>query len=156
MPDRPQIKYRAGRPHIDVVCAALKATNGVVEAAARRLDMDGANLRKYIRTHPRCQAVKVEAREKLLDLSEQRLFELIDQRDLKAICYHLSTQGRSRGYILPKGAALTAETTNNVVIQSVTIRAVESGKFVTGPDEVDEPSVLGGSKLLVDPEKKLN
>jgi hypothetical protein len=46
------------------------------------------------------------------------------------------------------------EVTDNVTIQSVTINSIASGTFLDAEGNVDEPSVLGGGKLLVDP--KLN
>jgi hypothetical protein len=58
---------------ISAVCDALRSTYGLVEPAARLLGMDGGNLRKYVRTHPRCVTVQIEARAKVVDLAESKL-----------------------------------------------------------------------------------
>ena len=104
----------------------------MVEPAARLLQMDGGNLRKYIRTHAKCLAVKIEAREKIKDLAEAQLVQLLNAKDWRAVQFLLLTLGKDRGYTLPKGSSLNAEsTTNNVVIGSVTIQPIESGKFLS-------------------------
>ena len=132
MPEqRPEIRYKTGPVQLDAVCDALRSTHGLVEPAARILGMDGGNLRKYIRTHAKCQAVKIEAREKIKDKAELELFQLLNDHDFKAIQFVLLTLARDRGYVIPKGAAInTGDVSNNVVIQSVTIEAIPSGKFV--------------------------
>jgi hypothetical protein len=59
--------------------------------------------------------------------------------------------GKDRGFALPRGATLNAEsTTNNVVIGSVVIRPIESGRYLTEAPRVDLDgrSVLGGSKVI--------
>jgi hypothetical protein len=121
MPDRPEIKYKTGRPHLEAVCDALRSTNGLVEPAARLLQMDGGNLRKYIRTHAKCQAVKIEAREKIKDLAEAQLVQLLNAKDWRAVQFVLLTLGKDRGYSLAKGAALGDGVNNTIMIDKVTI-----------------------------------
>ena len=120
--------------------------------------MDGGNLRKFIRHHPKCQAVKVEAKERMKDVAESKTFELMKERHWPSIQYFLATQCKDRGYLLPKGTQLnTGEVTNGVVIQSVTINAVESGHFyddsgrLTGPGGVTIESGVE-ERLVIDPD----
>jgi hypothetical protein len=47
----PMFKHKAGRPQLQSVCDALGSTFGFVEPAARLLQMDASNLRKYVRSH---------------------------------------------------------------------------------------------------------
>jgi hypothetical protein len=147
---RPQIRYkRRGRPHLETVCDALAKAHGLVEPAARLLDMDAGNLTKYIQHHPRCQEVKRQARAKMGDFTESKQFELIAEKHWPAIQYYLSTQCKDRGYVLPRGTALNAESTTNVtMIGSVTVTAVESGKFIgpTGVLEEGDGPVIEGEK----------
>jgi hypothetical protein len=129
-PQRVEIKYKTARPHLDLVCEALQLSHGLVGPAAKRLQMDPSNLRKYIRAHSRCFGVIGEAREKVKDLAESKLFESLNERDWRAIQFTLLTLGKDRGYVLPKGTPLNNEVTNNLVIQSVTIKPIESGKWL--------------------------
>jgi hypothetical protein len=152
---RPEIKYRPGRPQIEAVCEALRTAHGLVEPAARILGMDGSNLRKYVRHHARCQVVQREARSKVSDLAEQKLYSLIQAGDWRAISFWLLTMCKDRGYLLPKDAAI-GDSTTNVQIGSVTINPIESGRFLTESPvalEGREPSsvvplrVIEGDKL---------
>jgi hypothetical protein len=152
---RPEIKYKMTRHHIDAVCDALRSTFGFVEPAARLLQMDGGNLRKYVRTHPRCVAVQIEAREKIKDLAEAQLVALLNAKDWRAVQFVLLTLAKDRGYSLPKGSGLNAEVTNAVVIGSINIMPIESGKFVGDDTQVIEGSVTG--EIIDDRQtKKLN
>ena len=78
--------------------------------------MDGGNLRKYIRVHAKCQAVKIEAREKIKDKAESGLIQLLNDHDWRAIQFVLLTLGKDRGYVLKNTALNTGDTTNSVVI----------------------------------------
>jgi hypothetical protein len=155
MPDRPEIKYKTVRPHLDAVCEALRQANGLVEPAARLLQMDGSNLRKYIRTHATCQAVQWEARQKLGDLAESKLVAMVNAGDYRAVALVLTTICRDRGYVLPKGAALNGEVVGTVTIGSVTINPVRSGEFLVGPAiEIDGRAVHGGRLIEPDDDDK--
>ena len=155
-PDRPSIKYRNPRPQLDRVCEILLQEHGLISPAAAKLDLSPRNSRLYIKNHARAKAVQHEARERLGDLAEQRLFKLINEGDWRAISFWLLTMCKSRGYALPKGAAANAETsTTNVMIATVTIQPIESGKWLTSAPGVELESVTGG---IVDgcQTKKLN
>jgi hypothetical protein len=132
MPDRPEIKYKTGRVQLEAVCDALRKSHGLVEPAARLLGMDGGNLRKYIRTHAKCQAVKVEAREKIKDKAESELVQLLNEHDWRAIQFVLLTLGKDRGYALKNATLNTGDVSNSVTIQNVTIQSIESGRFLDG------------------------
>jgi hypothetical protein len=73
------------------------------------------------------------------DFSESKMFELIGEKHWPAIQFYLSTQCRDRGYVLPKGTALNSDVSNTLMIASVVVNAVPSGKFVeTTPGMVIE------------------
>lgn len=145
MPDQPRVTYKNARPHLQAVCDALRSANGLVEPAARLLQMDASNLRKYIRHHVKCQAVQFEAREKLGDLAESKLIALVNAGDYRAISLVLLTICRNRGYVLPKGATI-GDSVNSVTIGSVIIQPVKSGEYIGGPDQptIEGESVDGG------------
>ncbi|HZZ22283.1 MAG TPA: hypothetical protein VFE60_06755 [Roseiarcus sp.] len=87
--------------------------------------MSRSNLQQFVRNHSRAPAALRETRAKMGDNTESRLYALIRAGDYRAISYYLTTQCRDRGYGLPKGAVLNAETTaNNFVIGTVNIMSV--------------------------------
>jgi hypothetical protein len=128
MPARLQVAYKNARPHLEAVCEALRTS-----------------LRKYIRTHARCQAVLREVREKVKDLAESGLIQLLNQRDWRAIQFVLLTLGKDRGYRL-RGVQLGGETVNNLVmIDKVVVNAVPSGEFIGGSGTtIEHESLTGG------------
>jgi len=86
------------------------------------------------------------------DFAESQTIALMKDKHWGALQYFLSTQCWDRGYILPRGAQLGGETTNSIVIGSVTIMPIESGKFIGGPDTIEHESLTGG--LVDDVETK--
>ena len=150
MSDRPEIKYRNPRPQLDLVCAAIVEAHGLLSVAAKNLDLTPHNLRLYIKNHAKAGAALREARQRMGDFTEGRLFELIKARDYRAIAFYLSTQCRDRGYGLPRGATL-GDNQTNVTIQSVTISPIRSGEFLDAPGiEIDGRAVLGGRTIEPD------
>jgi hypothetical protein len=132
----------------------LEQANGSISPAAQLMQMDASNLRKFAQHHPKCLAVMREARAKMKDFAESQTIALMRDKHWGALQYFLSTQCQDRGYVLPRGAQLSGDTTNNVMIGSVTIQPIESGKFLTAAG-VEIESVTGG--LIDDVEtKKLN
>ena len=138
-----RFKTASPRPHYDAVLLALHKTGGVVEEAARLLRMDGGNLRKYIRGRPRLQEILGNLRADMCDRAERCVSKAIDAGDLKAALYTLSTLGRSRGYQSGPGSMVNLGDTTNLAITSVTINAVETGKFVGDDGRAIEGSVNG-------------
>jgi hypothetical protein len=144
MPERPQIKYRKGRPQIEIVCQTLLECHGLLYPSAAKLDMSAANLSTYIKHHPRAQEARRQARAKMGDFAESKTFELMSEKYWPAIQYYLSTQCKDRGYILPKGVALGGDVTNNnLIVQSIVVQPIESGRFVDGDGRLIEQSVSG-------------
>jgi hypothetical protein len=118
--------------------------------------MGRGNLQRFCKNHARVAAVLREEREKLGDLAEKKMYELIELGDWRAIAFYLSTVCRDRGYVLPKGAMLnTGDSNTNVMISAVNILSVPAGQFVPGESEIelDGRAVLGGRVIDSDPEK---
>jgi uncharacterized membrane protein YcaP (DUF421 family) len=78
--------------------AILKA-NGLISVAAKILNCDNKTIYNYIDKYPTLKDTLQEARNKTLDLAENKLFELIKEKDKTAIIFFLKTIGRGRGYI---------------------------------------------------------
>ena len=80
------------------VAAALLEAHGVVAHAARLLGVTREHLSTYIGKHPDLQQVRDEARERLLDIAEEGLFEAVKKKRPWALQYVLSRLGKNRGY----------------------------------------------------------
>jgi len=80
------------------VAAALMEAHGVVAHAARLLGVTREHLSTYIARYPELQQVRDEARERLLDVAEEGLFDAVKKRRPWALQYVLSRLGKHRGY----------------------------------------------------------
>jgi len=84
---------------IEQVQNAILKANGLVSVAAKILNCDNQTIYNYIKEFPQLNDTLQEARNKTLDLAENKLFELINEKDKTAIIFFLKTIGRGRGYI---------------------------------------------------------
>lgn len=66
---------------------------------AKALDCTRPTLDAWIGDDPDYKQAFIEARDQTLDLAETKLRELINDKNLGAICFYLKTQGKSRGFI---------------------------------------------------------
>jgi len=84
---------------IEQIQNAILKANGLVSVAAKILNCDNQTIYNYIKEFPQLKDTLQEARNKTLDLAENKLFELINEKDKTAIIFFLKTIGRGRGYI---------------------------------------------------------
>jgi hypothetical protein len=152
---KPRIKFKTRqRPHLAVVCEALRKTRGIVDLAARRLSMDPSNLRKFVDHHPACIAIRDEARLGMVNVAESKFFEPVDAGVRWALSLLLMTPlGASRGYGPPKGINTLSmgDTTNTTtVITLVVINSIPNSKFVRDGEFIDEPELDAVDRLPVE------
>jgi hypothetical protein len=113
----------------EAVKAALYAEHGNMLQTAKRLGVYRSHLYVHVHNRPTLMEAWEDAKESELDISEIKLFEARDRGERWAIMYHLSTQGRARGWGSVNGPAPLV-LGDQVNVTSVTIRAVESDSFV--------------------------
>jgi hypothetical protein len=145
------------RPRHDEVLAALKRCGCFLGPAAQTLGVSRSNLRKQIQGNSRLAAAVADLNEGALDRVEATLWDrAVNEKDVRAAQIILNARGKARGYGLQPGEAVNPGATANLVIQSVVVNAIETGRFVGGGPgmviEPDEPSVHRGSKLI-EPDK---
>jgi hypothetical protein len=126
------------------VIQTLNEQRGLLALSAQALRVSSSLLRKYILTHPSVLYVYTECNEKLGDLAEQKLYELVEAGDLRAITYLLSTKHRHRGY---QRAPQDTETPPSplVHVDQINIAAIPPGTHFTAQqlelEATDESSV---------------
>lgn len=81
------------------VADALIEGGGFITRAARSLGCTSNTVRNYINRHAKCREAVQEARERMLDTAEGKLFQQILDGNMTAIIFYLKTQGKGRGYI---------------------------------------------------------
>jgi len=81
-------------------CDALLKTKGNISAAARLLGLSRAEFdNEYVHKIPEVFAAKQQAREIILDVTEDVLERNIRSNQPWAVCFTLKTIGKDRGYI---------------------------------------------------------
>ncbi len=83
---------------IDEIADALKATNGLVSLAAKRLGCAASTIYKRLQKSPTLREVQRQARAELVDLAEAKLRQAILDGQPWAIGLVLKTLGKERGY----------------------------------------------------------
>lgn len=77
---------------------ALRLHRGSVTKAAEFLNVSRAALERKINNNPMLLQVKVDIRNEFLDNTEQKLMELVDEKNVTAVTFTLRTVGKERGY----------------------------------------------------------
>ena len=77
---------------------ALAAHHGLIGPAAESLGGAPLTIRRRAAASPAIAAALAEARERTIDLAEQRLYDAIDRGELQAVMFVLKTLGKGRGY----------------------------------------------------------
>ena len=131
----------------DRVCDAIRQMHGLLAPTAAQLGVTRTILKHFISNHSTCAAALKEAREALGDKAEQKLFELVEAGDYRAVVFVLSTLCRDRGYATPRGQSpLPAETDNSVTITAINVITVPSGEYLSVDEAVtqhDAPLRIG-------------
>ena len=78
---------------------AIRESNGLLTLAAKRAGLGYTTVWRYTQDYPSVAQAVMEAKEKMLDFTESKLYEKIKEGDNAAIIFFLKTQGKKRGYI---------------------------------------------------------
>lgn len=100
----------------DEVIEAIRASHGILAAAARKLGVTRQTVHRYVVNYPTIKAAVDEEREKFLDMAEAGLAKHVRRGSLPAIMFALKTVGRSRGYIERQELAGVPEAPISVVL----------------------------------------
>jgi hypothetical protein len=83
----------------DEVIQAIEEAHGNISAAARRLGAHRNTIASYIKKYATVGAAYEEARETLIDFTENQLFNQVKEGNITAIIFTLKTIGKYRGYV---------------------------------------------------------
>jgi len=96
------------------IIKALQKTHGMVYLAAEELGCSHVTVYSHINKNPTVKAALDHENEKMLDVSELKLYDAIIDRESWAVKYHLSTKGKHRGYV--ERVQVSGDPDNPVVI----------------------------------------
>lgn len=81
------------------IIQALQESQGLLTLAAKKAGVSYSTIYKYAHDIPEVHEAVWEAKERIVDTAESKLFEAIQQGQSWAICFFLKTQGFRRGYV---------------------------------------------------------
>lgn len=81
------------------IIKALKETQGLLTIAAVKAGISYTTINRYVADYPSVKAAAQEAKERMLDFAESKLYNKIKNNDNICIIFYLKTQGKARGYI---------------------------------------------------------
>ena len=80
------------------VLKAIKGSGSIVSTVAKRLDCTWDTAKTYINAWPETQQAFRDEEETVLDMAESKLYEAIQNDDIQAAKWLLSTKGKRRGF----------------------------------------------------------
>lgn len=121
---------KAGRPlkfTPEEVAEALIARGGIMSLAAKQLGADPETVASYCKRFKVCRDARVSGVERMKDLAESTLMNLIAEGNVAATIFYLKTKAKDRGYIEPHQqiqmqAAATANGTTVAIAGSVSVK----------------------------------
>ena len=81
------------------IIAAISESNGLLTLAAKKAGIGYSTVWRYTQDFPTVKQAVIEAKERMLDFAEGKLYEKIKSGDNAAIIFFLKTQGKKRGYV---------------------------------------------------------
>lgn len=100
------IKYSSKK---EKLFKALDKAHGNVSTACKEVGICRATFYKWLKANEDLKEYAEQVHESAIDHVENKLFDLINDKNVTAIIFYLKTQGKSRGYIEKQEFAVTTE-----------------------------------------------
>jgi hypothetical protein len=96
LPDTPM--HQTAAYSLQEVCTAILQTHGMLGATAKLLGLDPNTIRSYVRNYPEVEAAMKQARREFDDHAEEKLFELVNEKNPQVTMFYARTKLAPRGY----------------------------------------------------------
>jgi len=83
---------------VQVFIDAIPGTGGIISAIAKKVGCAWHTAKKYCTEYTTVRRVYEDECERVLDLAESKVIEMMNANDGTMIRYYLSTKGKGRGY----------------------------------------------------------
>lgn len=87
------------KPRTKMILDALTRTGGNVSATAQVLGVTRRSVYMWMAKDPKLREAQEDAKESLIDMAENKLFQAVKNGDMTAIIFTLKTIGKERGYM---------------------------------------------------------
>ena len=128
-----RISSRAFPPY-DVIVASIKKHHGLLSVVAEDLGISSSSLSRVASRREIIGRALHDAREKMGDYAESKLFKLIEQGNQRAIEFYLASCHRRRGYGVQSGEVISLgdapRTMNHFTIELITREQIAAEREV--------------------------
>jgi len=125
-----------------LIIAALKKTKGMIYLAAEEIGCEPKTIYNHIDKNPTVKAAHQAENEKMLDISELKLYEGVVARESWAVKYHLSTKGKNRGYVEKSIVSGDPDSPIRIIVERASyIDYVEQQQVTNGKGITHTPAV---------------
>jgi hypothetical protein len=94
---------------------AIPGSGGIITTIAKRVGCSWETVKRHIQKYPTVKRAYEEERESIVDLAEVKLIKAIENDDMSAIKFYLTTIGKSRGFTEKQEIDQKSEVTFRVV-----------------------------------------
>ena len=108
---------------------ALPGSHGVQALIAKKCGVERSTITNFLDKHPEMRKLCLLEREKIIDVSENRLFKAADNGEKWAIDKILSTIGKGRGYITSQENIHSGQIDNKWEIEVIETQRKEDEKI---------------------------
>lgn len=115
------------------VAAALLEAKGLVSYAAKKLRCADTTVYEYINKYPIVRQAKIDARERMGDAAESKLFNNVNRGDPRAVEFYLKTIHKHRGYVERQEVAGVDDRPITVNLNRVPSREIKPESQETDP-----------------------
>lgn len=81
------------------IIEAIRKSQGLLTLASKSSGIGYRTIVQYVADFPSVKEAAIEARERMIDFAESKLYQNIKSGDNTAIIFYLKTQAKHRGYI---------------------------------------------------------
>jgi predicted transcriptional regulator len=78
---------------------AMEGSAGILANIARKLNVSRSAVTQFVQNNPDIQEMLKEEEESINDLAEAKLIQKLNEADIHAIKFRLTTKAKNRGYI---------------------------------------------------------
>lgn len=106
-----------------------------MSSTAIALNVERKTLYEWINKSPKLQAMINDANESMVDFTETKLIEKINEGDLTAIIFHLKTKGKNRGFV--DRSEVTGKDGKDLNTGPITVEVIDKREQIDNDENTD-------------------
>ena len=104
---------------------AMEGSGGILANIARKLNVTRQAVSQFVQKHEDIRDLLAQEDENINDLAEAKLVTKLNEGDMTAIKFRLTTKGKNRGYVERQEIQNSGNITNNLKIEFVGVDETE-------------------------------